>query len=300
MPLIMTHGWPGSVVELLETVGPLTDPTAHGGDAEDAFHLVLPSMPGYGFSQEPKELGWNAVRIATAWAELMKRLGYDRYVAQGGDVGAAVTDLMGRQALEGLVERPHQPARGGDRHRRPAAGGNRTGTRRTRSAQGRSRRAASAISWRWPRDRRRSATRCSTHPSPGGVDARPRHRQLLQDRRRLRRRPAHGQSHPGPHRRQRHAVLADGDRRLSGPQLLGGPAGTGCRGKPAPAAGVGAGRLHHVPRRDLGQPRAAGPRRPSPASPTSTRPSGVATLPPGRSPSSSPPSSERRSGGFAR
>ena len=103
MPLIMTHGWPGSVVELLETVGPLTDPTAHGGDAEDAFHLVLPSMPGYGFSPEPKELGWNAVRIATAWAELMKRLGYDRYVAQGGDVGAAVTDLMGRLGLEGLV-----------------------------------------------------------------------------------------------------------------------------------------------------------------------------------------------------
>ena len=103
MPLIMTHGWPGSVVELLETVGPLTDPTAHGGDAEDAFHLVLPSMPGYGFSPEPKELGWNSVRIATAWAEVMKRLGYDRYVAQGGDVGAAVTDLMGRLGLEGLV-----------------------------------------------------------------------------------------------------------------------------------------------------------------------------------------------------
>jgi pimeloyl-ACP methyl ester carboxylesterase len=103
LPLIMTHGWPGSVVELLETVGPLTDPTAHGGDAEDAFHLVLPSMPGYGFSPEPKELGWNAARIAIAWAELMKRLGYDRYVAQGGDVGAAVTDLMGRLGSDGLL-----------------------------------------------------------------------------------------------------------------------------------------------------------------------------------------------------
>ncbi len=103
MPLIMTHGWPGSVVELLETVGPLTDPTAHGGAPEDAFHLVLPSMPGYGFSAEPAELGWNAGRIAQAWAELMRRLGYTRYVAQGGDVGAAVTDLMGRQAPEGLV-----------------------------------------------------------------------------------------------------------------------------------------------------------------------------------------------------
>jgi pimeloyl-ACP methyl ester carboxylesterase len=103
LPLIMTHGWPGSVIELLETVGPLTDPTAHGGTAGDAFHLVLPSIPGYGFSSEPVELGWNAGRIAQAWAELMRRLGYDRYVAQGGDLGAEVTDLMGRQAPEGLV-----------------------------------------------------------------------------------------------------------------------------------------------------------------------------------------------------
>ena len=103
MPLIMTHGWPGSVIELLETVGPLTDPTAHGGTADDAFHLVLPSLPGYGFSGEPTELGWDSGRIARAWAELMKRLGYTRYVAQGGDVGANVTDAMGRQAPEGLI-----------------------------------------------------------------------------------------------------------------------------------------------------------------------------------------------------
>ena len=103
LPLIMTHGWPGSVIELLGTIGPLTDPTAHGGNAEDAFHLVLPSLPGYGFSAEPTELGWDAGRTARAWAELMKRLGYDRYVAQGGDVGALVTDLMGRQAVEGLA-----------------------------------------------------------------------------------------------------------------------------------------------------------------------------------------------------
>jgi pimeloyl-ACP methyl ester carboxylesterase len=103
LPLIMTHGWPGSVVELLETIGPLTDPTAHGGKAEDAFHLVLPSLPGYGFSAEPAELGWNVGRVALAWAELMRRLGYARYVAQGGDVGAAVTDTMGRQAPEGLL-----------------------------------------------------------------------------------------------------------------------------------------------------------------------------------------------------
>jgi pimeloyl-ACP methyl ester carboxylesterase len=103
LPLVMTHGWPGSVIELLDTVGPLTDPTAHGGTPEDAFHLVLPSLPGYGFSGEPTELGWENGRIARAWAELMVRLGYTRYVAQGGDVGAAVTDAMGRQAPEGLV-----------------------------------------------------------------------------------------------------------------------------------------------------------------------------------------------------
>lgn len=103
LPLIMTHGWPGSVIELLETVGPLTDPTSHGGAPEDAFHLVLPSLPGYGFSGEPTELGWNSRRIARAWAELMDRLGYKRYVAQGGDVGASVTDAMGRQAPDGLL-----------------------------------------------------------------------------------------------------------------------------------------------------------------------------------------------------
>ncbi len=103
LPLIMTHGWPGSVIELLEVVGPLTDPTAHGGRAEDAFDLVLPSLPGYGFSGEPTEVGWNVGRVAQAWAELMHRVGYTRYVAQGGDVGAAVTDAMGRQAPEGLL-----------------------------------------------------------------------------------------------------------------------------------------------------------------------------------------------------
>src|SRR3954467_11737195 len=103
LPLIMTHGWPGSVIELLETVGPLTDPTAHGGTPEDAFPLVLPSLPGYGFSGAPTELGWESGRIARAWAELMRRLGYTRYVAQGGDVGQAVTDAMGRQAPGGLL-----------------------------------------------------------------------------------------------------------------------------------------------------------------------------------------------------
>ena len=103
LPMIVTHGWPGSVIELLGVIEPLTNPTAHGGRAEDAFHLVVPSLPGYGFSGEPTELGWDSGRIARAWAVLMERLGYTRYVAQGGDVGANVTDAMGRQAPKGLI-----------------------------------------------------------------------------------------------------------------------------------------------------------------------------------------------------
>ena len=103
LPLIITHGWPGSVIELFGVVGPLTDPAAYGGRAEDAFDLVLPSLPGYGFSAEPKEVGWDPGRVARAWGELMRRLGYTRYVAQGGDQGAAVTDAMGRQAPNGLL-----------------------------------------------------------------------------------------------------------------------------------------------------------------------------------------------------
>ncbi len=103
MPLIMTHGWPGSVIELVKTIGPLTDPTAHSVRAEDAFDLVLPSMPGYGFSGKPTGTGWDPDRIARAWAELMKRLGYTRYVAQGGDWGSPVSSAMARQAPAGLL-----------------------------------------------------------------------------------------------------------------------------------------------------------------------------------------------------
>jgi pimeloyl-ACP methyl ester carboxylesterase len=103
LPLIMTHGWPGSVIEQIDTVGPLTDPTAHGGGPDDAFDLVLPSLPGYGLSGEPREIGWDLGRTARAWAELMRRLGYTRYVAQGGDVGAGVTDAMSRQQPDGLI-----------------------------------------------------------------------------------------------------------------------------------------------------------------------------------------------------
>jgi pimeloyl-ACP methyl ester carboxylesterase len=103
LPLIMTHGWPGSILELLKVIGPLTDPTGHGGSAEDAFDLVLPSMPGYGFSGRPKGTGWNADRIARAWAKLMARLGYKRYVSQGGDWGSVVSDAMARQKPSGLL-----------------------------------------------------------------------------------------------------------------------------------------------------------------------------------------------------
>jgi pimeloyl-ACP methyl ester carboxylesterase len=103
LPLIMTHGWPGSVIEQIDTIGPLADPTAHGGSPDDAFDLVLPSLPGYGLSGEPREIGWELGRTARAWAELMRRLGYSRYVAQGGDVGAGVTDAMSRQHPDGLI-----------------------------------------------------------------------------------------------------------------------------------------------------------------------------------------------------
>jgi len=103
LPLIVTHGWPGSPIEQLKIIDPLTNPTAHGASASDAFHVVIPSMPGYGFSGKPTTSGWGPDRIARAWAELMKRLGYTKYVAQGGDWGAVVVDLMGVQAPEGLL-----------------------------------------------------------------------------------------------------------------------------------------------------------------------------------------------------
>ncbi len=98
LPLIVTHGWPGSITEQLKIIDPLTDPTAHGGNASDAFHLVIPSMPGYGFSGKPATTGWDPAHIASAWVTLMKRLGYNKFVAQGGDWGAVITELMGVQA----------------------------------------------------------------------------------------------------------------------------------------------------------------------------------------------------------
>jgi pimeloyl-ACP methyl ester carboxylesterase len=103
LPLIVTHGWPGSVIEQLKIIGPLTNPTAHGGRAEDAFDIVIPSVPGFGFSGRPTGTGWGPDRIAQTWAELMKRLGYTRYVAQGGDWGSPISNSMGRQAPKGLL-----------------------------------------------------------------------------------------------------------------------------------------------------------------------------------------------------
>jgi pimeloyl-ACP methyl ester carboxylesterase len=250
LPLIMTHGWPGSVIELLDTVGPLTDPTAHGGTPEDAFHLVLPSLPGYGFSGEPTELGWENGRIARAWAELMDRLGYARYVAQGGDVGAAVTDAMGRQAPEGLLGihvnllalaialKDQLPAE--SEQERAAHQALDTFT-------------TDGFGYFLEQSTRPQTIGCSLLDSPIGLaawmldhdtDSYYKISRAFVDR---------GQPHPGQHRRQHHAVLADGHRRLGRPVVLGVRTvrGGGPSGRPGPSAGLGSGRLHDVPRRAL-------------------------------------------------
>src|SRR5215216_4465715 len=164
LPLIVTHGWPGSVIEQLKIIGPLTDPTAHSGSAEDAFHLVLPSLPGYGFSGEPTELGWESGRIARAWAELMDRLDYTRYVAQGATWAPesatrwAAKHPRGCSASTSTCSLGRSVSRTNCR-RSPSRNARRT-TRSTRS-----RRTASATSWSSPPGRRRSATPCWIHPS---------------------------------------------------------------------------------------------------------------------------------------
>ena len=256
LPLIMTHGWPGSVVELLETVGPLTDPTAHGGTPEDAFHLVLPSLPGYGFSGEPAELGWDAGRTARAWAELMHRLGYTRYVAQGGDVGALVTDLMGRQAVEGLV----------GYHLNLLTAVLAIGDHLPKESE-QERAAATAVAT-FKQDGFGYFLEMATRPQTIGyalLDSPVALAAWLLDhdtdsyykisRAFVDGEPG-GQSHPGHHRRQHHAVLADRNRSVGGPVVLGGrtSAGRSACERPASSGGLGSGRLHDVPRRDLGHP----------------------------------------------
>ena len=256
LPLIMTHGWPGSVIELLETVGPLTDPTAHGGTPEDAFHLVLPSLPGYGFSGEPAELGWDAARTARAWAELMHRLGYTRYVAQGGDVGALVTDLMGRQAVEGLA----------GYHLNLLTAVLAIGDHLPKESE-QERAAAEAVAT-FREDGFGYFLEMATRPQTIGyalldspialaawlldhdTDS------YVQDLPRLRRRRARGQPHPRQHRRQHHALLADRHRSIDGPVVLGGrtSAGRSACERRASSGGLGSGRLHDVPGRDLGHP----------------------------------------------
>ena len=246
LPLIITHGWPGSVIEMLETVGPLTDPTAHGGQAEDAFHLVLPSLPGYGFSAAPSELGWDAGRFAQAWGKLMPRLGYTRYVAQGGDVGAIVTDAMGRQAPEGLI----------GIHTNlfvPGSAGFPTNTEEERAAveqDATSRK--TGFGYFIEQATRPQTIGYALLDSPIALAAWMLDHDtdsLLQDLERIRRRQAVGQSDPRPHPRQRHAVLADRHRGLGGAVVLGKRTGRRSCGRTRCAASQGPGRIHPVPRR---------------------------------------------------
>ena len=252
----MTHGWPGSVIELLETVGPLTDPTAHGGAPRGRIPLgaaVLAWLWLLGRADRAR-LGVRRA-LSRAWTELMDRLGYTRYVAQGGDVSTPVTDAMGRQAPEGLLGIHINLLAGAlglkdDCRRSPSRNARRT-ARSTRSQ-----RTASATSWSSPPGRRRSATPCWIHPSgwrPGCSTT---------TRTAITRSPARSSKaspwavSPGQHRRQHHAVLADGHWRLCGPVVLGGrtgPGRSGC-GRPGSSGGLGSGRLHDVLRRDLGCP----------------------------------------------
>ena len=162
LPLIMTHGWPGSVIELLETVGPLTDPTAHGGSAEDAFHLVLPSVPGYGFSGEPKELGWDAGRTAQAWAELMKPPRLYPLRGPGRRRGRLHHRRDGPPGSRRADRHPYEPARDGAGRRPSRRNPRRNAPRATSSPP--SGRAASATSSSRRRGRRRSGTPCWIHP----------------------------------------------------------------------------------------------------------------------------------------
>ena len=194
LPLIVTHGWPGSIIEQLKIIGPLTNPTAHGGSAADAFDLVIPSLPGHGFSGKPTATGWDPIRIARAWITLMDRLGYYRYVAQGGDWGNAVTEQMALLEPAGLDRHPHQYA--GDPSRRNRGGAPVRPTRAGRTVGrgairlGSARRLLPAWVGLCPGDGQPAADALRARGLPGRagrLDARSRRAQLRPDRPRLRR-----------------------------------------------------------------------------------------------------------------
>ena len=226
LPLIVTHGWPGSIIEQLKIIDPLTNPTAHGASASDAFHVVIPSMPGYGFSGKPTTTGWDPARIARAWTVLMKRLGYTRYVAQGGDWGALVTEHDGRAGASGIARHPHQHARHGSTrhrqgglHRRAAAA---RPLRRREDTRTSSSTSSTSTAWATPsrwRPARRRCTGSRIPGRPGRLDPRPRRAQLRAHRARLRRavRGPHARRRP----RQHHALLADEHGGFLGSSLLG-------------------------------------------------------------------------------
>ena len=257
MPVIVTHGWPGSIIEQLKIIGPLTDPTAHGASADDAFDVVIPSLPGHGFSGTPTETGWDPIRIARAWATLMERLGYTKYVAQGGDWGNAVTEQMALLTPQGLLastrtwrrrspttSRAHSTlataARGPRRGRAVRVGSARGLLRaRPRVRPGDGGPPADAV-------RARGFTR-----RVGRMDARSRRAQPVADRACLRRRIRRADE--GRHPRQRHAVLADEDGRLIGTLVLGEQASVlRAQGRHA------ADRRQRLPRRDLRRPATLG------------------------------------------
>ena len=226
LPLIVTHGWPGSVIEQLKIIDPLTNPTAHGASASDAFHLVIPSMPGYGFSGKPTTTGWDPVRIARAWIVLMKRLGYTRFVAQGGDWGGLVVDQMGVQAPPELIGiHTNHARRCSSRRQRAVQSGGPAPSGLSDEEKDSVREAEGLLC-----DGRRLRTRDGDPPTdavrncgftrrPGRLDARPRHGQLRADRTRLRR------TRRGPYARRRarqhHALLVDEHGGFLGTSLLG-------------------------------------------------------------------------------
>ena len=213
MPLVITHGWPGSIVEFHKVIEPLVDPVAHGGDAADAFHVICPSLPGFGFSGKPTTTGWGIDRIAGAWAKLMDRLGYDRYGAQGGDWGSAVTTAIGALDAAALRRHPHHA-----RHVDAAQRGRRADARGGARAQGHQ--VLRRLGLRLLQAASDAAADTRLRPDrfagrPGGLDP---GEVLGVDRLR---RPSRERPRPRRAFGQRHAVLGDGDRRLLGSSLLG-------------------------------------------------------------------------------